>query len=109
MTEYSDRAPSRQKDLVDLVVFATTQDIDGTALRIAITTEARRRQMVPVDHFAVPSSWGTGYAKLSRPVPHCADYGTVELANALITRLIDPALLGDADGNTWSHEALAWL
>lgn len=108
MTEYNDKASSREKDLVDLVVFATTQDIDGTALRIAITTEARRRQMEPFDHFTVPTTWGAGYAKLSKPVPYCADYRTVELASDLVTRLIDPALSGDADGKTWSHESLAW-
>lgn len=45
MTEYRDRSSSREKDLVDLVVFATTQEIDGTALRIAVTTEARRRKI----------------------------------------------------------------
>lgn len=108
MTEYNERTSSREKDLVDLVVFATTQDIDGTALRVATVTEARRRQMEPFDRFAVPSAWGAGYAKLSKPVPHCADYRTVDVAAALVTRLINPALSGDADGRTWSHESLDW-
>lgn len=108
MTEYNERTSSREKDLVDLVVFATTQDIDGTALRVATVTEARRRQMEPFDRFAVPSAWGAGYAKLSKPVPHCADYRTVDVAAALVTRLINPALSGDADGKTWSHESLDW-
>lgn len=108
MTEYNERTSSREKDLVDLVVFATTQDIDGTALRVAAITEARRRQMEPFYSFAVPSAWGAGYAKLSKPVPHCADYRTVGLAADLAKRLIDPALSGDADGKTWSHETLSW-
>ncbi len=108
MTRYSERASSREKDLVDLVVFATTQDVDGTALGIAIVTEARRRRMNPIAHFIVPTSWGAGYAKLSRSVPYCSDYRTVEFASALVTRLIDPALSGDAHGKIWSHEVLAW-
>lgn len=108
MTEYNERTSSREKDLVDLVVFATTQDIDGAALRIAITTEARRRQMEPFDYFVVPATWGAGYTKLSRPVPHCSDYRSVDLAADLAKRLIDPALSGDADGKTWSHETLSW-
>lgn len=108
VTEYNNRASSREKDLVDLVVFATTQDIEGTALRIAIATESRRRRMEALEHFAVPSSWGVGYAKLSKSVPYCADYPTVELANALVTRLIDPVVSGDTEGKTWSHDALAW-
>lgn len=108
MTEYHEKASSREKDLVDLVVFATTQDIDGDGLRIAIATEACRRKMETFDHFAVPTTWGAGYAKLSKPVPYCAEYRTVDLAAELITRLIDPALSRDADGKTWSHESLSW-
>lgn len=109
MTEYNDKASSREKDLVDLVVFATTHDIDGNALRIAMTTEARRRKMEPFDHFSVPPKWGDGYTKLSRSVPYCAGYRTVDLAGDLVTRLIDPALSGEADGRTWSHESLVWV
>ena len=108
MTEYNERMSSREKDLVDLVVLATTQDIEGAALQTAIVTEARRRQMEPFNGFSVPGVWGAGYAKLSKPVPHCAHYRTVDLAADLATRLIDPALSGDADGKTWSHEALRW-
>lgn len=108
LTEYRDRSSSREKDLVDLVVFATTQDIDGTALRIAITTEARRRKMDPFDGFAVRSSWGRGYARLAKPVPYCANSANVDSAAALVARLIDPALSGDADGRVWNHSELAW-
>ncbi len=42
MTQYNERASSREKDLVDLVVLATTQDVDGTALRVAIVAETRK-------------------------------------------------------------------
>lgn len=108
MTEYHEKASSREKDLVDLVVFATTQDIDGDGLRIAIATEARRRKMETFDHFAVPTTWGAGYAKLSKPVPYCADYRMVDLAAELVARLIEPVLSRDADGKTWSHESLSW-
>jgi hypothetical protein len=108
MTGYNGRASSREKDLVDLVVFATTQDVEGVALRTAIVTEARRRQMPPFDRFLVPTSWGPGYAKLSRPVRYCVDYPTVSLATALVCRFVDPALAGQAGGLTWSHERLAW-
>jgi hypothetical protein len=109
MTEYNQRPSSREKDLVDLVVFATTQDINGTALRVAILTEARRRQLEPFESFTVPSTWGAGYANLSRLVPHCADYRNVGLATGLAKRLIDPALSGNADGKTWSRETLRWI
>lgn len=96
------------KDLVDLVVFATTQDIEGTALGHAIASEARRRQMAPFEHFTVPSTWGTRYAKLSKSVPYCADYRTVDLASELVTRLIDPALTGEGEARTWRHDTRSW-
>ncbi|CUR55685.1 hypothetical protein NOCA230017 [metagenome] len=68
-------------------------------------TSSREKDLVDV---AVPSAWGAGYAKLNKPVPHCADYRTVGLAADLANRLIDPALSGHADGKTWSHETLSW-
>lgn len=64
--------------------------------------------MEPFEHFTVPATWGPGYAKLSKPVPYCADYADIELAAALAARLVDPALSGDADGLVWSHQNLAW-
>lgn len=108
MTDYGQRASSREKDLVDLVIFAVTQDIDGGALGIAIATEARRRKREPIERLVVPSTWGTGYAKLAKPIPHCANHATVDLATALVTSLVDPALDASANDKTWSHDALAW-
>ena len=109
MTKYGERESSREKDLVDLVVLAMTQDIEGAALRHAIATEVCRRRMEPLRRFTVPASWGVGYAKLSKPVPYCAGHRTVERAGELVARLIDPALSGAADQRTWAHEKLAWV
>lgn len=109
MIEHGERASTREKDLVDLVVFATTHDIDGTALSSAISAEARRRRMDPIRAFAAPSWWGAGYSKLSKSVPYCADYRTVERALSLLTRLIDPALSEGAHGMTWMHRNREWI
>lgn len=57
----------------------------------------------------MPSSWGAGYVKLSKSVPYCIDYRTVELARGLVSRLIDPAISGSVDGKAWAHETLAWV
>lgn len=108
MDYYDGRPSSREKDLVDIVVFAITQDIDGTALSLAVDTERHRRTMEPFERFVVPSTWGPGYTKQSQPVPYCADYRTVELAAELAARLIDPALTGEANGKVWSAERLQW-
>lgn len=108
MTDHGDRWSSREKDLVDLVVFATTQELDGAALQVALATEARRRKLELGRRFIVPETWGVGYAKLTKTVPYCAAYPTVALAGALVSRLIDPALTFEAGGKFWSPEDLAW-
>ena len=109
MANYDGRPSSREKDLVDIVVFAVTQDIDGTALSLAVDTERHRRKMEPFERFAVPSTWGTGYVKQSKPVPHCADYPTVVLAAELASRLIDPVLVGEVHGKSWSAGQIGWF
>lgn len=69
MTEFKDRASSREKDLVDLVVLATTHDVDGDAPNKAIFAEAGRRRMDLFDKFGVPSSWETVILNLPKRCP----------------------------------------
>lgn len=109
MHRYGDGRPSsREKDLIDLVVLAVTQDIDGTALTTAIATEARRRCMDPIERFVVPAEWGPAYSKMARTVPYCADVQDIAAASDLVAALIDPALLGTATGRTWRSEERMW-
>lgn len=108
MQVYNGRPSSREKDLVDLVILAVTQEIDGNALRVAIEAETRRRLMDPFDSLVVPEDWGRRYANMARSVPVCADYANVDLARDLVTRFVDAALTGDTNDKTWSHESLCW-
>ena len=55
MQRYGSRPSSREKDLVDIVVLATTHDVGGAALSRAITAEMRRRRLNHFDQFVVPS------------------------------------------------------
>ena len=109
MQRYDDRPSSREKDLVDIVVLAVTQDIDGTALTTAITTESSRREMDPIEHFVVPAQWGPAYKKQAQRVPYCADVVDVDNAQELASALIDPALEGTAAGLTWRATTRAWV
>lgn len=108
MHRYGDRASSREKDLIDLVVLAVTHDIDGTALTTAIATESRRRRMDPIERFFVPAKWGAAYSKMARTVPYCADVEHIDAASDLVAGLIDPALGGTATGLRWRHADRAW-
>lgn len=108
MSDYEGRPSTREKDLVDLVVFAMTQDVDGTALERAISAECGLRGMELSERFVVPPNWGNGYAKLSKPVPYCADYRTVDAAMMLMRAFLDPVLRGEARGMEWSPESRSW-
>lgn len=108
MQTYNNRASSREKDLVDLVTLAVTQDIDGTSLSTAVASEAQRRRMERLGHFSVPGTWGRSYRMQARRVPYCAEYAAVDEARDLIAHLIDPVLTGDADGMTWSWTDRKW-
>ena len=109
MQRYDDRPSSREKDLVDIVVLAVTQDIDGTALTTAIRIEITRRGMDPIEHFVVPAEWGPAYKKLARRVPYCAEVVDVDTAQERASALIDPALDGTAAGLIWRAATRGWL
>ncbi len=106
---YDDRPSSREKDLVDIVVLAVTQDIDGTALTTAIRAEISRRGMDPIEHFVIPDEWGPAYEQLARRVPHCADVVDVGAAQELASALINPALDGTATGLMWRATTRRWV
>ena len=108
MAEYNGRPSSREKDLVDLVVLATTQTVDADALRRAIRAEARVRSLRPFPELAIPSGWGRAYSRDAKDVPYCADFRTVDLAAELMRTFIDPVLRGETSGLVWSPESLTW-
>ncbi len=109
LVEYSGKPSSREWDLVDLVVLATTENVSADKLRRALLTEARVRSLALPERFAVPAAWGRRYAKEAKPVPACTNYRTIDLAVALISSFIDPVLRDEITGKTWSHDSLVWL
>lgn len=105
---YNGRPSSREKDLVDLVVLATTQEVSGRALHAAIIHEARLRQMEPISRFTVPTTWGIAYVKMAKSVPYCSSYMSVEAARDLVASFIDPVLSGSASDSIWLPATLGW-
>ncbi len=109
MHRYDDRPSSREKDLVDIIVLAVTQDIDGMALTTAIATEISRREMDPIAQFVVPAQWGPAYEKLAKSVPYCSDFVDIDAARGLASALINPAVDGTAAGLTWRATTRRWI
>lgn len=106
---YNGRPSSREKDLVDLVVLAVTQDIDGSKLTGALQVEARVRSLDLPQAFDLPRHWGAIYTKLAKNVPSYERFRTIPEAARLTGALIDAVLDGRAAGRTWDHTALDWI
>ncbi len=92
-----DQRSSRVQDLIDLVVFARTQEVDGTALIAAIRGEWVHRRLAGSPVFDPPTDWQDRYPRLARGVPACGDVTTFDAAAALVHRFLELALDGSAD------------
>lgn len=104
----NDEPSSRYRDLVDLVVFARTQDIDGAELATAIGGEWMHRKMPGPPTFDPPATFERAYPPLARKVAACGGYIAYAEALALVSALIAPALDGTANGRRWIAAAASW-
>lgn len=111
MHERADGPPepsTRYRDLLDLVVFAHTVNLDADGLTAALLSEFRRRSLARPNRLAVPNTagWSAGYARVARGAPKLGERD-VEAALVTAGRFIDPVLVGEATGR-WDPDALAW-
>ncbi|ROS22179.1 nucleotidyltransferase AbiEii toxin of type IV toxin-antitoxin system [Rathayibacter sp. PhB127] len=102
------RPSSREKDLVDLTLIASSQPLDAAQLRVALATEFRRRGLEPIDAFTVPSHWGAAYRRLAGATALSTIAPTVVDAVAVMSRLLDPILGGTVTSGTWSPARRIW-
>ena len=106
------RPSSRQKDLVDIVVYARSCAIDGTKLSRRLRQECLARRMPLPDHFEIPAEWfdagQTRFRKLCRQVPLASDIEDISAAAALAATLFDLVLDGSAEGRIWNPELGSW-
>src|SRR5699024_8766925 len=84
LAQYRGKPSSREKDLVDLVVLAATQDIQADKLGRALQAESQVRGISLPMTFRVPARWGPTYAEAAKRVPACEPYRDVALAMALM-------------------------
>ncbi len=107
MATYAGRPSSRYRDLVDLVLIATTQTVDAGALYTAMVSEHERRGTNPSVGLSLPSAdWQQGYRKIAASVP---DYDVLDADTAIemVRRLVDPVLSGLTNGS-WDPDRLEW-
>ena len=103
---------SRQKDLVDIVVYARSCKIDGSKLSRRLRLECRARKIPARDRFEVPDEWLAAgearFKKLCGQTPATSDIGSVADAAALASSLFDPVLDDSAQGKMWNPHSLNW-
>jgi hypothetical protein len=109
---HGERASSRVKDLVDIAVYATTAEVDGSRLRSRLRREAAARNISLGDSFGLPKAWGAPqarqFAKLCQGTGLPEALRSMDAAAKLAGRLLDPAIRGDASGKRWNPEAREW-
>ena len=104
---YAGRPSTRYRDLVDLVLIATTQTVEANALHTALTSEHRRRGVSPSAELSLPSEdWHEGYRKIAVGVPSFKYLDAAE-AVEIARRLVEPVLAGLKTG-TWDPERFEW-
>lgn len=110
--KHQGRVSSRIKDLVDIVLYATTEEIDGGALTKRVHLEASLRGIVLPEGFSVPPEWHRFYESAYRKLVRQTGLGTncqsLDSGEALASKLYDPVLKGGAQDLRWDHEVLAW-
>ncbi len=99
---------TRVKDLVDLVVIASTTDFAARRLRDALVEvfESRQLQRLPPRFPPPPASWQRPYATMARDV---GQDGDLVAGHAAVAAFLDPILSSASPADTlWDHTQKRW-
>ncbi len=113
MSTYSGGMPSsRVRDLIDLVIYLTTERMDGTRLSLCLSRELRMGHMGEARPFAVPDWWKGPfepiYRKLVKESSLPVEFQEIDAAERMVARCVDAALEGSSRGKFWDPESLCW-
>lgn len=103
---------SRVHDLVDLVIYLTTEGMDGSRLSACLSRELRMGHMGEGRPFSVPDSWkgpfAPTYRKLAKECGLPIEFHKVDAAEQMVAGCVDAALDGGSKGKRWDAESLSW-
>lgn len=108
LSTYRGAESSREKDFVDLMLFATTSELCGSGLQKAIRVEAAARGLTLPSSFSVPSKWGVVYEEQAANLPALKDHLDAASARSLLSTLLDPVLEQDSFDGRWDPKELRW-
>ncbi|HEV7216210.1 MAG TPA: nucleotidyl transferase AbiEii/AbiGii toxin family protein [Chloroflexota bacterium] len=101
---------TRTKDLVDLVMFALTEMVDGDLLTSSVqaTFDARLTHSLPPDFPEPPRIWSVAFARLAAPVPLLAALALTD-AYRIAAAFWDPVLDRGVAGQRWVPGTRVWV
>ena len=113
LENHDGRPSSRVKDLVDVVVYARTCEVDGETLAEQVAKEAAVRKVSLPATFSIPDMWFESYEAIYEKMARQAraDGIAPDLASAqqIARTLYAPALGTASDSAKWSPGDLRWL
>ncbi|MEO3813000.1 nucleotidyl transferase AbiEii/AbiGii toxin family protein [Sphaerisporangium sp. B11E5] len=107
-------ASTRFRDLADILLVSQRERLDGAAVRLALSTEVRRRIALGTDvrlpaRFTVPDpGWRLGYPKAAQEVIGLQGCRSLAEAQAAADAFLTPLLSGPPPG-TWQPGAARWV
>lgn len=109
---HNGHASSRVKDLVDLLLYASTVSVDGIELVQRVQLESRVRKVELPERFSVPDDWHEyyvgAYRKMIAQTRLSSELADLKTGEEMAAIFLDPVLDGSALNKRWSHLARAW-
>ena len=107
-------ASTRYRDLVDLILIALQQPLDGQQLQAALRNEEARRHNLGTTlelprsiHIPAGARWPSGYRAAAADVPGLDEYRTIDRAVVLAQSFLDPVLT-TGDPGYWTPTTRSW-
>ena len=105
-----DRSSTRYRDLVDLTLIVTHQQLDATRAAAALTGEAGRRSLeLPLRLTAPNDEWHTNYPRIAAETILPSSLHSLAAALETVARCIEPLLDGVVVKGTWDPSRQRWL
>lgn len=109
---HADRPSTRVKDLLDLAVYALSEDFEAETLRAAVFRETTARHIILGHEFELPPEWGQQqaeqYAKLAAKTRLPENLSTIAGALKLTQKFLNPIISSNTPGH-WNHTQRTWL
>lgn len=104
-----DQPSSRYRDLVDLAIIVTNQELDAARTAEALRDEAKRRDLeLPTQLTAPSADWESGYRQVASGTLLPPELQSLNTALATVAGCFEPLLVGTRAEGTWRPHRLSW-